>query len=244
MFEIITESNKKEYYNRLYIDTKLFKTQRITSAVVGGFIGLLAGVGAYVSMSGGILAIIVALLLVLVGAYGGWKFKYIALRNAVKEQNAQLDMMFPEFLQTFIALLEANPTNNITSVLETSIPYLKQPIRQQVLKIVNSVYEDGTNENVRQSMMTFAEYIGNVEATRIMDIINSMYMSGANPQVLTELDEKVQAMNANKVRVYVEKKSKGLQSLSMPSLVMGIIFIFGFLGVVGSEYLSRAFELM
>lgn len=244
MFEIITESNKKEYFNRLYIDTKLFRTQRITTALVGGLVGLLIGVAVIFLMEEGLIRFILALLFTAIGAYGGWKFKYMALRSAVKEQNAQLDMMFPEFLQTFIALLEANPTNNITSVLETSIPYLKQPIRQQVLKIVNSVYEDGTNENVRQSMMTFAEYIGNVEATRIMDIINSMYMSGANPQVLKELDEKVQAMNANKVRVYVEKKSKGLQSLSMPALVLGIVFIFGFLGVVGSEYLMRAFEMM
>lgn len=244
MMEIITESNKKEYFNRLYIDTKLFQQQRLTSAIIGGIIGLFLGVAVIFLMEEGLIRFILALLFTAIGGYGGWKFKYIALRGAVKEQNAQLDMLFPEFLQTFIALLEANPTNNITSVLETSIPYLKNPVRQQVLKIVNNVYADGRNENVRQSLMTFAEYIGNVEATRIMDIINSMYMSGANPQVLKELDEKVQAMNANKVRVYVEKKSKGLQSLSMPALVMGIVFVFGFLGVVGSEYLSRAFEMM
>lgn len=244
MFEIITESNKRDYFNRLYIDTKLFKKQRITTALIGAIVGLVAGFGALFALEFGVAGFVALIGLVFLGGYGGWKFKYIQLRGAVKEQNAQLDMMFPEFLQTFIALLEASPTNNITSVLETSIPYLKQPVRQQVLKIVNRVYENGTDENVRDAMMTFAEYIGNVEATRIMDIINSMYVSGANPQVLKELDEKVQAMNANKVRTYVEKKSKGLQSLSMPSLVLGIVFVFGFLGVVGSEYLSRAFELV
>lgn len=244
MMELITESNRAEYYTRMYIDQNKFLKQRVQYAIFGLMIGLMLGGAFLYIMKFSIVGWVIMFLVTIACGYIGWKLMYQRLRGSVRAQEAKLSLMFPEFLQTFIALLEANPTASIVTVLKTSIPYLKSPIRQQVLKLVNAIYMDSTDNAVRESMMDFAAYIGNLEATRIMDLIFSMYREGANPSVLKELEEKVQKLNENKVEAYVSRKAKGLTGKAFPSLVLGIFYVMIYIGLVGAEYLMSGMKFI
>lgn len=244
MMDIITEANREDYFRRLYIDVDKFRKQRITGAVSGAFFGLMIGVAAYFMGNGGVSTMMLMLLLTAVGGYIGWKLKYYELTTAVKTQNNRLSLMFPEFLQTFIALLESSPTSSIVTILETTVPYLKSPIRQQIVKLVNAIYQDGTDSQVRISMMNFASYINSPEASRIMSLIYSMYVEGANPEILKELNEKVTQLNNNKVDAYVSKKATALSGKAFPSLVLGVFYILVYVGLVGLRYVSDALIMM
>lgn len=242
--DIITEANREDYFRRLYIDVSKFRKQRITGAVSGAFFGLMIGVAAYFMGNGGVSTMMLMVLLTAVGGYIGWKLKYYELTNAVKTQNNRLSLMFPEFLQTFIALLESSPTSSIVTILETTVPYLKSPIRQQIVKLVNAIYQDGTDSQVRISMMNFASYINSPEASRIMSLIYSMYVEGANPEILKELNEKVTQLNNNKVEAYVSKKASALSGKAFPSLVLGVFYILVYVGLVGLRYVTDALIMM
>lgn len=242
--ELITESRRDEYYKKLYIDTNKFKKQRISALMIGFFVGLVSSFGVISLYGINLLGIVVSVLLLIVFSYLGWKYQYMQVIQLVKRQDSKLSLMFPEFLQTFIALLEAAPSSSILTVLETTIPYLKPPIKQQVVRLVSDMYRDGSNESVRESMLKFSSYINSLEANRIMNLVYSMYVDGANPEMLKELDAKVQQLNENKVKAYVSKKANRLKGTAFPALVLGIIFVFGYIGIIGSEYLLKALGMM
>lgn len=242
--ELITEAHRDEYYRKLYIDTKKFKKQRLSALMLGVFVGIVSAIGLMYLFGVNILGIGTGILALIVFGYAGWKYQYMQVIQLVKKQEGRLSLMFPEFLQTFIALLEAAPSSSIVTVLETTIPYLKPPIKQQVVRLVSDIYRDGSNENVRASMLSFASYINNLEANRIMNLIYSMYVDGANSEMLKELDEKVKQLNENKVKAYVSKKANRLKGTAFPALVLGIFFVFGYIGIIGSEYLIQALKMM
>lgn len=244
MFELITESNRADYYKRLYIDEDLLKKQRLIDAVVFALLGLLFGVGIWMLTKsliiGGISIVIFAVLF----GYGGYKRRYVMIRNQAAQQTNKISMMFPEFLQTFIALMDANPTASIVTILESSVPYLKAPIKQEVMKLVKAIYTDGRDNNVRNAMRVFAQYMNTDEALRIMMLVFSMYEEGSNPAMLRELEDKIDELNKNKVETYISKKGSGLNGKSFPALVCGMFFIFGYIGIVALVYIQDAMSLM
>lgn len=242
--EIITESRRDEYFRKLYIDTELFKKQRIQYTLVGFIIGLSLGVAFYMALDSLIISVLMLLFTTVLGSYIGWKFMYMKLMSSNKAQESQMALMFPEFLQTFTALLYASPSSGIVSVIESTIPYLRQPIRQQTVKLVNRMYQDGTNLNVRNAIMEFSAYIGTSEARRIMSLIYNMYVEGSNPKLLDELDEKVSALNENKVNEYVSFHGNALSNRSFWSIVLALMFILGFAFIVGGTYVSQIFKFM
>lgn len=244
MFEIITESNRQEYYKRLYIDEPKLKKQRLIDTLTFAFLGLLFGIAFLYMAEFSILGFIITAITTAIGGYAGYKKRYTTIRSQVRQQEGKVSLMFPEFLQTFISLLDANPSASIVTILETTVPYLKQPIKNEVMKLVKAIYTDGRNESVRHSMMVFAQYMNTDEAMRIMMLIYSMYEEGSNPSMLKELEDKVDQLNQNKVDTYVNRKGRTLAGKSFPALVLGIAFIFAYIGLLGVAYVTNAMQLM
>lgn len=244
MFELITEANREFYFRRLYIDEQLLKKQRLQDTIAMGLLFTLLGFAFVYIAKFHILAIIGMVFFGILGAYIGYKSKYFAIKNSVAVQDNKVALMFPEFLQTFISLMDANPSASIVTILESTVPYLKIPIKNEVMKLVKAIYTDGRNESVRRSMMTFAQYMNTDEAMRIMMLVYSMYEEGANPSMLKELEEKVDQLNTNKIDAYVSKKGGSLAGRSFPSLVLGLVFIFGYVGLLFVQYAMNAISMM
>lgn len=243
MKELITESKREYYYTRLYIDQEVFKKQRIMSTVTLGALGLLISLVIMVVGKAGVLGLFLALFMTGLMAYIGYKLKYKELMDLAKQQDNKVVMSFPEFLQVFIGMIEVNPSGGVMNALKMSIPYIKNPVKSRVIRLVYAITADGSTQNVRVALQEFGQYVGSVDAIRILDMIYTMYVDGVDPRTLDIAAEKIEELNRNSINSFVEKKKKSLNLKSMPALLMGIGFVFGFVGVVGVQYLTGAFAL-
>lgn len=241
MKEIITESRREYYYTRLYIDVVLFKKQRKQSSILIGAVAFLVGLIATLFGDLGLVGVFITLFLTIAGAYIGYKYKYKQLIDLAAAQDAKVSLIFPEFLQVFIGMLEVDPNGGILNALKMSIPYIKNPVKSKVIRLTHNISSDGSTHNVRKSLQDFGQYVGSSDAIQILDLINTMYMDGVDVRTLEMASEKIEDLNKNTVETFVEGKRGRLRMRSLPSLIYGIAFVFIFVGIVAVEYFAGAF---
>lgn len=241
MKELITESRREYYYTRLYVDVELFKKQRMQNAVVFGLLGLFIGLIMVIFSSSRLLGVFIALFLSILGGYIGYKLKYKELLALAKQQDEKISLIFPEFLQVFIGMLEVDHNGGILKALKMSIPYVQNPVKSKVIRLTHSISNDGSINNVRESLYDFGQYVGTPDAIQVLDLVNDMYVDGVDVDILDSASDKVEELNKNTVEAYVEKKRGRLRMRSLPSLIYGLVFIFIYLGVVAIEYFLGAF---
>lgn len=240
MKEIITESKREYYYTRLYIDEELFRKQRQQSALLWGAIGLLIALVLMIVGGLGILGFLLGILIVVALTYIGYKIKYKELIDLANQQDSRVGLIFPEFLQVFIGMLEVNPSGGVYQALKLSIPYIKNPVKSRVIRLVFAISEDGSTQNVRRALQEFGQYVGSVDAISVLDIVYTMYVDGVDPRTLDMAAQKIEELNRNTVDSYVEAKKYALQMKSLPALVLGVAFIFVFVAIVGIQYFLGA----
>lgn len=243
MKEIITESRRDYYFTRLFIDAELFKKQRRTSALIWGVLGLLIGLAIALVGQIGVLGIFLALFLMGASGYFGYKLKYKNLIDLASQQDARVGLIFPEFLQVFIGMLEVNPSGGVLSALKSSIPYIKNPVKSRVIRLVYNISADGSPPNVRRALQDFGQYVGTVDAVRILDIVYTMYYDGVDMRTLDMASDKIEELNRNTINNYVDMKKNSMNMKSLPALVLGVVFIFVFVGIAAAQYLSGALAL-
>lgn len=240
MKELITESKREYYYTRLYIDEELFRKQRQQSALLWGAIGLLIALVLMIVGGLGILGFLLGILIVVALTYVGYKIKYKELIDLANQQDSRVGLIFPEFLQVFIGMLEVNPSGGVYQALKLSIPYIKNPVKSRVIRLVFAISEDGSTQNVRRALQEFGQYVGSVDAISVLDIVYTMYVDGVDPRTLDMAAQKIEELNRNTVDSYVEAKKYALQMKSLPALVLGVAFIFVFVAIVGIQYFLGA----
>lgn len=240
MKELITESKREYYYTRLYIDEELFRKQRQQSALLWGAIGLLIALVLMIVGGLGILGFLLGILIVVALTYVGYKIKYKELIDLANQQDSRVGLIFPEFLQVFIGMLEVNPSGGVYQALKLSIPYIKNPVKSRVIRLVFAISEDGSTQNVRRALQEFGQYVGSVDAISVLDIVYTMYVDGVDPRTLDMAAQKIEELNRNTVDSYVEAKKYALQMKSLPALVLGVAFIFVFVAIVAIQYFLGA----
>ena len=243
MKELITESKREYYYTRLYIDEEVFNKQRLMYSITLGALGFLISLVIMLIGDMGILGLFLLLFITGFMAYVGYKWKYKELMGLARQQDNKVGMIFPEFLQVFIGMLEVNPSGGVMNALKMTIPYIKNPVKSRVIRLVYAITADGSTRNVREALQEFGQYVGSVDAIRILDMIYTMYVDGVDPRTLDLAAEKVEELNRNSVDSFVEKKKKSLNMKSIPALIIGIGFVFGFVGVLAVQYLTGALAL-
>jgi len=243
MKEIITESKREYYFTRLYIDVELFKRQRLTYMAIFGALGVLISLLLTIVGGLGILGILLGLFLTIFMGYIGYKWKYKELMDLAKLQDAKVGLIFPEFLQVYIGMLEVNPTGGVLNAMKMSIPYIKNPVKSRVIRLVYAISADGSTHNVRLALQEFGQYVGSIDAIRILDMIYMMYVDGIDNRTLDMASERIEELNRNSINVYVEKKKKALNLRGVPALIIGVVFVFGFVGILAVQYLQGALAI-
>lgn len=243
MKELITESKREHYFTRLYVDEDLFKQQRLIYAIAFGLLGVLLSLVLNIIGDLGVLGLFLGLFITLIMAYLGYKWKYKELMDLAKKQDRKVVMIFPEFLQVFIGMLEVNPTGGVLNALRMSIPYVQNPVKSRVIRLVYAMTADGSTQNVRSALQQFGKYVGSVDAVRILDMVYTMYVDGVDKRTLDIASEKIEELNRNSVDAFVQKKKKALNMRSVPALIMGVIFVFVFVAILAVQYLTGALAI-
>ena len=243
MKEIITESKREYYYTRLYIDEELFKRQRQFNTVVWAMVGAMLAIVLVLISGLGILGVFLGLFVIGVFGYMGYKMKYKELMDLAKSQDARVGVIFPEFLQVFIGMLEVSPSGGVLKALKLSIPYIKNPVKSRVIRLVFAISADGSTANVRRALQTFGQYVGTIDAVRILDIIYTMYVDGVDSRTLDIASEKIEDLNRNTINAFVEKKKRSLFMKSLPAIILGVALIFVFVAIVAVQYFTGAMSL-
>lgn len=237
MKELLYESRLEEYYKELDIDVQKFKTQRLMYTLVFAILGLIIS-GALI-FAFGMKFLILALFLIPLMAFAGWKWLYIQLKTLSISNKKKLDMLFPEFLTTFISLLNSQANGNVINAIENTIPYMKEPIKSQLIMLVRRVYEDSSIDNAYFAFNEFSKTINNKESEQILSLLLDMYIAGINKDTLAELEERIEKMKQNQITIYATWKNGRLRNkASFPALGMSIFFIFAWVGVVATHYLK------
>lgn len=237
MKDFMYESNLETYYKELDIDIPKFRNQRLMYTIVLTLLGIIIS-GALV-ISVGIHMIVLGVFITILSGFIGWKWMYFQLSSASIANKKRLDLLFPEFLTTFISLLNAQTNSNVITAIEGTIPYMKEPIKSQLIMLVRRIYDDSSIENAYYSFQEFSNSINNKESEQILSLLLDMYISGINKETLNELQERIEKMKQNQISEYATWKNGRLRNkASITSLGMAIFFIFAWIGIVASHYLK------
>lgn len=241
MKDFIYESNLENYYKELDIDVHKFKMQRITYSLVFSMLGLIIA-GAFIFTFGKDFIILGALLFPLC-AYIGWKYLYYKLKSLSNAHKKQMDMLFPEFLTTFMSLLESQANGNVIIAIENTIPYVKEPLKTQLVVLVRRIYDDASADNAYFAFNEFSKAIANRESEQILSLLLDMYTEGVNRDTLKELESRIERMKQNQIRAYAKWKNGRMRNrASFAGLGLAVFFIFAWIGVVATHYLRTALE--
>jgi len=164
----------------------------------------------------------------------GYKLPYIDLVRKKRRDDIIKQFMFPTFLRYFISLLDTQ--GNVYQTLRATVPYLSEPIKTEVVKMVVKLEQQ--NINNRDAFMDFAEYIGSSEAHMIMGMIYEFNEEGINKEEVKELESTIKELQENKTNELIEQKINSLDKHANPIMVYGLAYTFAFTIITLLSYLS------
>lgn len=223
--ELLKEKNVETYLNYFNKNKKKFRYER-----------LLYGSAFFLIFTLAILMIGKQLLLVMtpIGFLLGYKIPYINLILRKREADIIVSFLFPQFLQSFIALTSSS--GNVYQMLKNAIPYTGEPLKSELVKLVRKI-EDGTNR--REDYLSFAEFIGTSEAHMIMNMIYQFSEFGIKKETLSVLQDYIKNMTENKTNELINKKMASMDKLGLMPLFISLFFVIGFAGVIFWHYFQH-----
>lgn len=227
--ELLKETNLEVYLRYFQRDAKPFKIIRI----IYGLLFLM-----FFATS----ALLFENYLLLIGspivAIIGYKFPYLNLILRKEKQNLIVSFLFPEFLQSFMALLSSS--GNVYQTLVASVPHVGEPIKSELEKLIRNIEK----ENKREYYLEFAEYIGTSEAYMILDLIYQFSEFGIKKDALQQIEQYIQSIVENKTEELIEKKMSVMDVLSFPPLLISLVLVFGFAVVLFLYYMQDVSDVL
>lgn len=167
-------------------------------------------------------------LLILAPLFSFIAFRYPYFQMVMQKKRSDLlkSYLFPEFLRYFLSLIHTS--GNVYLTLQATIPYLKEPLRSEVQKLVEKIEQ----KNDRKAYMEFADFIGNSEAQLIMGMIYEFTEIGIKQETLAELASYIDKLQENKINELIERKVRSMDIYSAPAIILGTFFILGFAGTI------------
>lgn len=221
--DFLTERNMHIYEDYFKFNKRRFLIKRILIALLFLVLGYLL----YVVTSNNWLLVAMPVM-----AFLGYKLPYIELISRKNKDDIIKQYMFPTFLRYFISLLDTQ--GNVFQTLKAIIPYVDEPIKTEVIKMVTRLEEQ--NVNNRDAFMDFAEYIGSSEAHMIMGMIFEFNEEGINKDDAKELENTIKELQENKTNELIEQKVHSLDKHANPIMVYGLAYVFMFTGILFVSY--------
>lgn len=162
----------------------------------------------------------------------GWKYAYFNLLLSKRKLDVKNSYLFPQFLQSFIALLSSS--GNVYQALKETVRYTSEPINHELEKLVHKI-EKGNN---RKDYLAFAEYVGSSEAYMIMNMIYQFSEQGVEKESLRELENYIQNLQENKVDELIQSKMLSSEKFGMIPIFISLFLVGGFAVVIFMYYMS------
>lgn len=162
----------------------------------------------------------------------GYKIPYYNLLSKRKKDDFLNSYLFPEFLQSFDALLPIS--GNVYQTFVGVLPYTREPLKGRLEDLIVKI-EQG---NKREDYLEFAEYIGTGESYMIMDMIYQFSEYGVKKEALKELREYISEIQKNKVDEMIERKMSSMEYLGYIPIFISLFTVIGFAGVLFMYYMG------
>ncbi|HBT71428.1 MAG TPA: flagellar assembly protein FlaJ [Lysinibacillus sp.] len=156
----------------------------------------------------------------------GWKFAYLKLLSTKNNIDVKNSFLFPQFLQSFIALLPSS--GNVYQTLKTTLNYTPDPLDKELIKLIQKI-EKG---NDRNAYLAFANYIGSSEAYMVMNMIYQFSEQGVEKESIQELERYIQNLQENKVDELIQHKMNASDKFGLFPILISLFLVIGFAGVV------------
>lgn len=220
--ELLSEKSKAIYFEYFRINENKFRLNRYLIGIL--FFGLMA-------ITSLLLDNYLLLLVTPAAFYVGYKVPYINLISQKKQSDLMISFAFPQFLQSFMALL---PTSgNVYQTFKNTLEYTSEPIKGQLEKLINNI-ED---ENKREYYLEFAEFIGTTDAYMVMDQIYQFSEYGIKKNSLGELQRYIQSIQENKMDELIIKKMARMENHGLVPLFISMFLVGGFALIIVYYYI-------
>lgn len=225
--EMITEAHKEAYLSYFDKDAKSLKVTRI---LYGAILTVLFAMMVFILGNKLLfLGLPVAFLI-------GHKYPYFNLLMQKRKQDLIVSFLFPEFLQSFAAVLTTS--GNVYQALRGTLEYLKDPLLTQIEELIEKI-EQG---NDRQHYLDVAEYVGTSEAYMIMGRIYQFSEYGVMPEALDELQDYIQNLQENKIDELITRKVSSMDIYGLTPILISLFMTLGFAAVLIYYYLFSVFD--
>lgn len=165
-----------------------------------------------------------------VAFYLGYKIPFLNLIFSKRKNDLLNSYLFPQFLQSFLALLSSS--GNVYQTLVETIKYTSDPLQTELKRLVENI-EQG---NRRDDYLAFANYIGTSEAYMIMDMIYQFSEYGVKKEALKELENYIYILHENKTDELIQRKMIEMDKYSYMPIFISLIVSFGFAAVIFFHY--------
>lgn len=213
MIDFLKETNLSAYLSYFHKDKKKFKNIRMMYAAMFFMVYTL-----FVF----ILGKNVFFLGLPIAMFIGYKLPYLSLLSQKREHDLIVSYLFPEFLQSFIALLSSS--GNVYQTLKETVKYTEKPLKQELEILVKNIEE--TND--REYYLAFAEYVGIGEAYMLMDMIYQFSEFGENKDALSEMESYIRSLDENKVDELIIRKLDSAFLVSFMPIILSVFLFAGF----------------
>ncbi|WP_121639688.1 flagellar assembly protein FlaJ [Virgibacillus sp. Bac330] len=168
----------------------------------------------------------------------GYKLPYLDLMLNKKKNDLLMSFLFPQFLQSFMALQSSS--GNIYQTLKETVNYTNEPLKKELKKLVKRIEQD----NNREAYIDFAKYIGSAEAYMIMDKIYQFSEFGVKADALRELQNYIQSIHENKTNELIDSRMTAMENLAIPPILISLFIVGSFAVVIFMYYMEDVMDAM
>lgn len=165
-------------------------------------------------------------------AFVGYKVPYVQLILNKRKQDLINSYLFPQFLQSFLALLTSS--GNVYQTLVASIDYTSEPLKTELKKLVARIEQS----NNRDDYLAFADYVGTSEAFMIMDMIYQFSEFGVRKDSLEELERYIYDLQENKIDELIQRKMLEMDKLGFIPIFISLFLVGGFAVILFMHYMN------
>lgn len=173
------------------------------------------------------------LLIPIAGFVIGYKYPYYSLMSKKRKQDILNAYLFPEFVQSFIALIPTS--SNVYQTLLAVYPYTKEPLKSKLGDLIQKIQK----ENKREYYLEFAEFINTSEAFMVMDMIYQFSQFGIKKESLKELQNYMSEIQKNRMDEIINKKMNSMENYAYFPIFIPLTFIVSFAALVLLYYWSQ-----
>lgn len=227
--ELIKEERLSDLLYFFNQDRKQFKKTRLIFGVLFMLLGFIVF---YLKSS------LPYLIVPILGFVIGYKYPYYKLIAKKNREDVLNSYLFPEFIQSFIALI---PTSgNVYQTLLATYPYTKDPLKSRLATLIEKIQK----ENKREYYLEFADFIGTSESYMVMDMIYQFSEFGIKKDSLKELQSYMAEIQKNRMNEIIEKKMRVMENYSLIPVFIPMMVVLGFAVVVMYHYWGQVSSII